>query len=236
VAAVAALLALLLTLALTAPRLERLLPGHGAEESGLPAPPKRASARPATREPWPAEKRINVKLYFENEDEPALTPEDREISYAADLARQTRTVVEELIKGSSAGHLAPLPKETRVLGVFVTPGGTAYVDLSKEATTADAAGSIGERLAVYALVDSITANFPAIRRVQILVEDRAAETLSGHLDLSRPLSPDMTLVAIKAPPLESPSETSPEPKASPAPPAGSGRQEARLPTRPERNT
>jgi hypothetical protein len=236
VAAVAALLALLLTLALTAPRLERLLPGPAAEESGLAAPPKGASPRPGARAPAPAEKRINVKLYFENEDEPALTPEDREISYAADLARQTRTVVEELIKGSSAGHLAPLPKETRVLGVFVTPGGTAYVDLSKEATTADAAGSIGERLAVYAIVDSITANFPAIRRVQLLVEDRAAETLSGHLDLSRPLSPDMTLVAVKAPPLESPSETSPEPKPSPAPPAGTGRQEARLLTPRERNT
>jgi hypothetical protein len=38
-------------------------------------------------------------------------------------------------------------------------------------------------------------NFPAIRRVQILVDDHPAETLAGHVDLSRPLTPDMTLLA-----------------------------------------
>jgi hypothetical protein len=85
--------------------------------------------------------------------------------------------------------------------VFVSARGTAYVDLSKEAAAGGATGSLGERLSVYALVDSITANFPAIRRVQILVDDKPAETLAGHVDLSRPLPADMTLVAVEAPPL-----------------------------------
>ena len=51
------------------------------------------------------------------------------------------------------------------------------------------------KLAVYAVVNSITTNFPAVARVQILVEDRPAVTLAGHVDLSRPLPPDMTLLA-----------------------------------------
>lgn len=212
--AVVALFALLVTLAFTAPRLSRYWPQPPAPESPRP----RAVSGAPRPEHAAAEKRINVKLYFGHEEEPALVPEDREIGYATELGHQIRTVVEELVKGSSQGHLAPFPPETRVLGVFVTPAGTAYVDLSKEATAGGAAGSVGERLAVYALVNSITANFPAIRRVQLLVDDRAAETLAGHLDLSRPLAPDMTLVAVKAPPLSS-TEASPppEPKASPTP-------------------
>jgi len=52
---------------------------------------------------------------------------------------------------------------------------------------------------VYSIVNSLVANFPAARRVQILVEDRVVTSLAGHVDLSRPLPADMTLVAL--PPL-----------------------------------
>jgi hypothetical protein len=198
---VTGLLSVLALGALTAPRLARLLP-HG-DVPPEPVPPLRAAPAKAALSP-DAGKKINVKLYFEREEQPALAPEDREIAYAADLSQQIRTVVLELVKGSAAGHLPPLPPETKVHGVFVSARGTAYVDLSKEAAAGGSAGSMGERLSVYALVDSITANFPAIRRVQILIDDRPAETFAGHVDLSRPLSPDMTLVAAKAPPLEPP--------------------------------
>ena len=55
-------------------------------------------------------------------------------------------------------------------------------------------GSSGEILTVYAIVDSLTSNVPAIRRVGILVAGRERDTL-GHLDLRRPLPADLTLVA-----------------------------------------
>lgn len=210
---VSGLLGVLALGALTAPRLARLLPQGDVPPE--PAPPLRAA--PARAVPSPdAGKKINVKLYFEREEQPALAPEDREIAYAADLSQQIRTVVLELIKGSAAGHLPPLPPETKVHGVFVSARGTAYVDLSKEAAAGGSVGSMGERLSVYALVDSITANFPAIRRVQILIDDQPAVTLGGHVDLSRPLSPDMTLVAVPAPPLSPAPDEAP---ASPAPPS-----------------
>jgi hypothetical protein len=217
------LLAVLATAAATTPRWARLL-ARGPQPEARPAGP--APARSGA--PAEAEKRINVKLYFEHEQQAALVAEDREIAYSGGLAEQIRTVLEELIKGSQAGHLAALPAETRVLGVFVTPRGTAYVDLSREAVSAQLAGSLSERLAVYALVNSITVNFPSVRRVQILLDDHPAETLSGHVDLSRPLSPDMTLVAEKVLPLEAPPEAAPAegtPAAapeSPAPSPGSG--------------
>jgi hypothetical protein len=68
------------------------------------------------------------------------------------------------------------------------------VDLSKEASQKHPGGSRGELLSVYSVVNSLTSNFPAVKRVQILVEDRQVSTLAGHVDLTRPLSPDMTFL------------------------------------------
>ena len=53
--------------------------------------------------------------------------------------------MEELIAGSAERASAPtLPAETKVLEVFVTARGVAYVDLSKEAAQAAGGGSDGE--------------------------------------------------------------------------------------------
>ena len=60
-------------------------------------------------------------------------------------------------------------------------------------------GSKEELLAVYALVNSIVLNFPAVRKVQILLDGRPATTLAGHVDLSRPLTLDTTLLAVPDP-------------------------------------
>jgi len=204
------LLSVLVAAAVWAPKLAPLLP-RPAEESAVRARPAPAATR---KEPAPVQKKISVKLYFEHPEQPALIAEPREIAYAAELPQQLRGVIEELIKGSAAGNLGPLPSETKVLAVFVDARGTAIVDVSKQAV-AGGAGSLGERLSVYAIVNSVVANFPAVRRVQILVDDKPAETFAGHIDLSRPLSPDMTLVATQAPPVEaSPAE---EPVPTPAP-------------------
>jgi len=43
-------------------------------------------------------------------------------------------------------------------------------------------------------VNSIVANCPDVRRVQLLFAGRQVKTL-GHLDLSRPLAPSLELVA-----------------------------------------
>jgi len=188
------LLVLLLVVVLAAPRWTRLLtrtvPGEeGADESGAAATPAAAGDDPAA-----VEQKISVKLFFLAPDQPALLIEDREVAYSADLARQVRTVVEELVKGPQKGLVGTLPAETKVIDSFVTSAGTAYVDLSKEAAQKHPGGSKGELLSVYSVVNSLTANFPAVKRVQIVVEDRQVPTLAGHVDLTRPLSSDMTFL------------------------------------------
>ena len=199
-----ALAALMVLVAFTSPRWARYLrqpvaAASAASEEGDPAPPDAAAeAKGAAEEPAP-ERRISVKLFFEDTEQAGLVMEEREVPFSSDLTRQIRTVLEQLIEGSRAGKLSPLAPETKVIEVFVTAWGTAYVDLSKEASLGQVGGSKGELLAVYAVVNSVTTNFPAVGRVQILVDDRPVTTLSGHVDLSRPLPPDMTLLAAVEP-------------------------------------
>lgn len=141
------------------------------------------------------EKTINVKLFFQATDRPGLAIEERAVLFSPDLSQQIRSVVEELAQGSRTGFLPTLAPGTKVREVFVTKRGIAYVDLSKEVGEAQPGGSEAELITVYSLVNSLTASFPAVKKVQILVEDRPAPTLAGHVDLTRPLSPDMTLLA-----------------------------------------
>jgi len=210
---VVGLLGFMALVSLTAPRWSRSLRqpvvSAGTEEES-PAPAGSASPEPESS--TEAERKINVKLFFEAADRPGLVMEERSVLFHPDLSGQLRAVVEELVHGSQSGQGATLNPATRVLDVFVTARGVAYVDLSKDVTEAFPGGSDAERITVYSVVNSITSNLPAIKRVQILVDDRPVPTLAGHVDLTRPLSADMTLLAA----VKETASASPPPPPSPA--------------------
>jgi len=209
---VVGLAGLLASVALTAPRWATLLRAPAASpEADEPGVEEAASPVAEGLAPG-AGRRISVRLYFEAPDREGLLPEEREVAFSADLTRQIRTVVEELAKGSTTGLVATLPPGTRVLEVFVQARGVAWVDLSSEATSGLIGGSKAEMLTVYSVVNTIVTNFPAVRRVRIVVDDQPVTSLGGHVDLSRPLPPDMTLVALPTP--------EPPPAESSPPPAG----------------
>jgi spore germination protein GerM len=187
------LVLLLVLVAATAPRwarwLQRPLPAQADEPA--PAAKRADDAAPAAV----PQRSINVKLFFQAADRPGLLIEERPVAFSTDLSRQIKAVVDEVIAGSKSGMLPTMAPETRVLEVFVTARGVAYVSLSKEAAQATGQGSEAELITVYSVVNSLTVNFPAIKRVQILIEDKPTATLWGHVDLTRPLPPDMTLLA-----------------------------------------
>lgn len=215
--AVVGLLVLFVVVVFTSPRWSALfratVPTAQDDEAG--AGPV---ATPAPDAPADASRSIQVRLLFPAVDRNALQIEERAVVYDADLARQLEQVVTALAAGSRGGHLPALPPGTRVLQVLVDDRGTAFVDLSREAVWTGI-GALEERLAVYALVDTLSLNFPAVRRVQWLIEDKPVATMAGHVDLSRPLRADMTLVAEPEPsPAPTPADTgtsAPLPVASP---------------------
>jgi hypothetical protein len=204
------LVLLLLVVGLLAPRWTRLLTRTVPEEEAADE-----AAKPREEEPAAVGRTINVKLFFQGTDQPGLVIEERTVPFSSDLGAQLQAVVAELVQGSKSGLVPTLPPETKVLDVFVSPRGVAYVDVSKEAAVGTG-GSQEELLSVYSIVNSLTVNFPAVKRVQILVDDRPVATLAGHVDLSRPLPPDMTLLAAAALGPTPGAEASPSSSASPS--------------------
>ena len=88
----------------------------------------------------------------------------------------------------------PIAEGTKLRQIFVAEDGTAFVDLSKEAVTNHRGGSLDELFAVYAIVNAVTVNLPAVKGVQILIDGQEVDTLAGHVDLRHPLARNMRWV------------------------------------------
>ena len=71
------------------------------------------------------------------------------------------------------------PPGTSLRACSSPSGGDAFVDLSKEAAAAHTGGSLDELFSVYAIVNALTVNLPAIARVQILVDGQGGR-LAGR--------------------------------------------------------
>jgi len=133
-----------------------------------------------------------VTLYFPSYDQGQLLAESRPLALATSDPDRIRQIVLALIEGSRSGANPPLPPETTVRAVFLTADGTAYLDLSSEAQSSASSGIRGETLAVYSIVNSITANIPSVKSLKILIQGQEVETLNGHVDLTNNFVPDVS--------------------------------------------
>jgi hypothetical protein len=138
--------------------------------------------------------RIRASLFYVAEDGLHLTAVDADVPYGATPADQARALVEAQLQAAPAPLAQSIAEGTKVRQVFVAEDGTAFVDLSKEAVTNHRGGSLDELFAVYALVNAVTVNLPAIKGVQILVEGQEVDTLAGHVDLRHPLARNLRWV------------------------------------------
>jgi spore germination protein GerM len=136
-----------------------------------------------------------ITLFFLSEDDDLLHAEKREVPAGRSVAEDVETAVGELLKGSSGDLVSPFPPETKVRQVFLDEDGTAFVDFSREFAENAAFGASSEMAAVYAVVNTVAVNLKSVKRVSILIEGGERETLGGHIDLSRPLLPQYSLVA-----------------------------------------
>jgi spore germination protein GerM len=150
--------------------------------------PAQAAADTAT-----PERKITATLYYVADNGLSLVPTQREVPYGATPAEQARAIVEAQL-APAAPLVSAIPSDTRLRNVFVTEQGDAFVDLSSEVSTKHPGGSLEELLTVYTIVDALTVNLPAIKRVQILVDGREVDTLAGHVDLRHPLAKSLEWV------------------------------------------
>jgi spore germination protein GerM len=138
-------------------------------------------------------------LYFPSLSTGKLEPETRPITWAVTDTDRIRQVLLALIEGPSENSQRALSATTNVRAVFLTADGTAYVDLSNDVLAGLTPGIETETLAVYSMVDSVTANIPAVKRVRILIQGQEVETLDGHADLTAAYVPDPSYIGSAAP-------------------------------------
>jgi germination protein M len=136
----------------------------------------------------PATPKIKAHLFYASEDGLRLVAVEREVAFGQGTIQQARRLVEAQLEPAPKPHVSAIPEGTTLRAIFVDAQGQAFVDLSREASSAHPGGALEETLTVYSIVNAITENLPAVRAVQILVDGREVDTLAGHVDLRRPLS------------------------------------------------
>ena len=138
---------------------------------------------------------LAVTLYFPTQGT-TLAGETRELAVPENPERQLLALANALLAGPESPLLAaPLPPGVTVRSVHLDSAGIAYVDLVEPAGEAPPpAGSTEELLRVYSLVNTLALNVAAVEGVTLLWNGEQLLTWSGHLDTSRPLAADPSLV------------------------------------------
>ncbi len=138
---------------------------------------------------------MRFRLYFPTGGG-RIRAEDRELKVTDDPRDRARKIVGALLEGPrTAGLVAPFPEGVKAGTVAVSKDGVAYVDLRWEGhNDPPPSGSTEETQRVYSVVNSIGMNMEQATRVVLLWNGFQRESF-GHLDTTRPLVPDRSLVA-----------------------------------------
>jgi spore germination protein GerM len=163
--------------------------------------PKRASSTaPATAPaaaataPAASGRKIKARLFYVAEDGIHLTHIERDVPYVEGTLEQAREIVAAQIAPVAAPLVSAIPQGTTMRALYLTEGGEAYVDFSREIVSGHTGGTAHEMLTVYTIVNAITENLPAVTGVQVLVDGKEMDTLAGHVDLRNPLGRNAALV------------------------------------------
>ncbi len=133
-----------------------------------------------------------INLYYSNADGTALKQEARSIYYSASKPLEW-AIVERIIAGPKVeGNFPTVPGTTQIISVS-SANGICYVNLTQTFVTN--ALNIGEKLPIYSIVNSVTDNCRDISAVQIAVDGDSNLVFRTETDLSKPFTPDMSLVS-----------------------------------------
>jgi germination protein M len=177
-----------------------------------PAPAAATTAAPGAT-PRPAGEVVRLTLFFPGAADSLLRTEERDIPKPSGAGAYLRAIFTELQRGPTrAGLVAALPAKMQLRNAFLLPEGTAVLDLAMDASLAF--GGDEELSIVAALVDSTLQNVADTTHVRILVNGEPAETLDGHVDLTRPLAYLRSQVAAESMP---PAAPAPATTATPVP-------------------
>ena len=131
---------------------------------------------------------IDVKVYFCGESDEELRGEYRTIRNQGNVAGNIKATISELLAGPKDADLAPiLPRKTNIINVYIDRYDICYLDFSKEIKENAMGGSSSELLIINGIAYTVAKNFPAIKKLQILVDGEEVDTIGGHINLRLPI-------------------------------------------------
>lgn len=130
-----------------------------------------------------------VTLYFARADANGFVSETRSVPTRVHRESEVETVLAELLRGpQESGGIDVFPEGTRLTHAFFDEAmRILYLDFNGALVTGIRPGSASELAVLGSLLRTIALGFPEVESVQFLVSGREVETLSGHIDLTRPL-------------------------------------------------
>jgi hypothetical protein len=115
---------------------------------------KPVAAAPAPAPPAPPGRKIKARLFYVSEDGTRLTGVEREIAYGEGPLEQAREIISAQIAPVTEPLVSAIPPGTKLRALFMTEGGDAYIDLSREVPR-HTGGTLDETLTVYTLVNAL---------------------------------------------------------------------------------
>ena len=138
----------------------------------------------AVKEELPAQE---VRLYFTAPEGTYLQVENRIIPGCKEDRQCLKDLVRELIKGPQDDLLPVLPEEAQVLSIRIDED-LVTINFSRHLVDYHPGGSLAELLSLSSLTNSLSENYPYIRRVQLLITGQRQQTLKGHARIDQPLT------------------------------------------------
>jgi len=178
--------AVVATVLLTRPRVAATGKRRGLSFLRVTPAPAAVSPAAAGTPAVTAVQTVRVTIFFPGKDDEKLHAEERDIPKPAGPSAYLKALFAELKRGPTREALvAALPGKIALRGAYLPADGVAVLDLAMDPSPSY--GSSEEVTIVAALVDTVLQNVAGTTRVRLLVNGEPAETLGGHVDLTRPL-------------------------------------------------
>ena len=135
-----------------------------------------------------------ASIFFGDPDTDFLIAEKRTLTWDKDPEKRARLLMTELLRGPAGAAVRTTPDSTVLRSVSITSDGLANADFSAQLASEHPGGSSSELLSVYSIVNTLVFNIEDIKRVQILIEGQAIDTIAGHMDCRQPFAPDIKII------------------------------------------
>ncbi len=162
-----------------------LLISHSKRTIIQDAPPKLPDiANPTDTLPEPQQ----INLFLLETDGTELVPKKVELRLFLDTTERLQQIISALIKETPPSYRNPIPRGTILNQVYIDNQKTAYMDFSHHLASGQIGGTTAEFMTISAILKTVFDAFPQeVLHIQILIDGKEQETLSGHINISQPL-------------------------------------------------